>query len=78
MSAIDGAPGALKAAGTRARGGLLQRHEWLRGYLLMSPTLLLMLLMLIVPIVALVIISFWTQDLLRASTRPSPSTITGI
>ena len=68
MSAIDGAPGALKAAGTRSRGGLLQRHEWLRGYLLMSPTMLLMLLMLIVPIIALVIISFWTQDLYSIDT----------
>ena len=68
MSAIDGARGALKPAGTRSRGGLLQRHEWLRGYLLMSPTMLLMLLMLIVPIIALVIISFWTQDLYSLDT----------
>ena len=68
MSAIDGARRAVTPAGARSRGGLLQRHEWLRGYLLMSPTMLLMLLMLIVPIIALVIISFWTQDLYSLDT----------
>ena len=46
----------------RPIGGLLRRHEWLRGYLLMSPTMALMIAMLIVPIVALVLLSFWTQD----------------
>jgi len=68
MSATDGAQGAPRPAGSRSRGGLLQRYEWLRGYLLMSPTMLLMLLMLIVPIVALIIISFWTQDLYSIDT----------
>lgn len=42
--------------------GLLRRYEWLRGYLLMSPTMALMIAMLIAPIIALVLLSFWTQD----------------
>jgi spermidine/putrescine transport system permease protein len=41
---------------------LFERHEWLRGYLLMSPTLLLILATLIAPLAALVVISFWMQS----------------
>ena len=41
----------------------LRRREWARGYLLMSPTLLVMVAMLIVPMIALVIMSFWTQTI---------------
>jgi spermidine/putrescine transport system permease protein len=41
---------------------LFQRYEWLRGYLLMSPTLLLMAAALIAPLAALVVLSFWTQQ----------------
>ncbi len=43
----------------------LRRREWARGYLLMSPTLLVMVAMLIVPMIALVIMSFWTQTVLE-------------
>ncbi len=70
MSGVGGAQRAeMPAAGARSKsGGLLQRYEWLRGYLLMSPTMLLMLAMLIVPIIALVLISFWTQDLYSIDT----------
>jgi spermidine/putrescine transport system permease protein len=68
MSGVDSAQPMLAPAGARARGGLLRRHEWLRGYLLMSPTLALMLVLLIVPIVALVLVSFWTQDLYSMDT----------
>ena len=46
---------------SRVRGAFL-RHEALRGYLLLSPTLLVMVGMMIVPLTALVILSFWTQD----------------
>jgi spermidine/putrescine transport system permease protein len=46
-------------------GTWLRRREWARGYLLMSPTLLVMLAMLIAPMVALVIMSFWTQQVLE-------------
>ncbi|WP_119458565.1 ABC transporter permease [Rhodospirillaceae bacterium SYSU D60014] len=46
---------------SRVRGVFL-RHEALRGYLLLSPTLLVMLGMMIVPLTALIILSFWTQD----------------
>jgi spermidine/putrescine transport system permease protein len=47
---------------------LLQRYPWLRGYLLMSPTLAVMLAMLIVPVVALFIRSFWTQNVFQIDT----------
>jgi spermidine/putrescine transport system permease protein len=40
----------------------LYRHEWLKGYLLLSPTLLLMLATLLAPLLALAVISFWTQS----------------
>jgi spermidine/putrescine transport system permease protein len=38
------------------------RHEWLRGYSLLSPTLIVMVCALAVPIFTLVVYSFWTQD----------------
>jgi len=38
------------------------RHEWLRGYTLMSPTLIVMICALALPIFTLVVYSFWTQD----------------
>jgi spermidine/putrescine transport system permease protein len=68
MSGVDSAQPMLAPAGARVRGSLLRRHEWLRGYLLMSPTILLMATLLIVPIVALVMLSFWTQDLYSIDT----------
>lgn len=46
---------------TRARA-LYLKHEWLRGYTLLSPTLLVMICALALPIISLVIYSFWTQD----------------
>jgi spermidine/putrescine transport system permease protein len=41
---------------------LLRRHQGLRGYLLLSPTLALMAAMMAAPLAALVILSFWTQQ----------------
>ena len=41
---------------------LFLKHEWLRGYALLSPTLLVMICALALPICSLVIYSFWTQD----------------
>jgi len=38
------------------------RHEWLRGYTLLSPALLVMICALALPIFTLVVYSFWTQD----------------
>ncbi|MDY0884339.1 ABC transporter permease [Dongia soli] len=38
------------------------RSEAVRGYLLLSPTLLVMISLLGIPLVMLVILSFWTQD----------------
>jgi len=52
-------------------GAWLRRHEWARGYLLMSPTILVMLSMLIAPMVALITMSFWTQHLLEIDRTPT-------
>ena len=41
---------------------LMLRHEWIRGYLLLSPTAFVMITMLIAPIISLVAMSFWTQE----------------
>jgi len=40
---------------------LFLKHEWLRGYTLLSPTLLVMICLLALPIFTLVVYSFWTQ-----------------
>lgn len=56
------------ARSSTARSTILQRYPWLRGYLLMSPTLLIMLAMLVAPIVALVVRSFWTQHVFEIDT----------
>ncbi len=61
-----------RIAGPRPMGAvrsrLSQRYPWLRGYLLMSPTLIVMLCMLIMPVVALVVRSFWTQHVFEIDT----------
>lgn len=60
----DAAKGRIVEGNARpvaVRSTLVQRYPWLRGYALMSPTLLVMLAMLVAPIVALVVRSFWTQ-----------------
>ena len=46
---------------SRARA-LFLKHEWLRGYALLSPTFLVMTAAIALPIIMLVIYSFWTQD----------------
>ncbi len=46
---------------SRARA-LFIKHDWLRGYALLSPTLLVMTAAIALPIIMLVIYSFWTQD----------------
>ena len=65
------APG---AAGTslafRARAVFL-KHEWLRGYTLMSPTLLVMICLMCLPLFMLVTYSFWTQDYLDIDKTPT-------
>ncbi|HLB44893.1 MAG TPA: ABC transporter permease [Candidatus Limnocylindrales bacterium] len=57
--AVVGRP--LGGAAVRRARALLLRSEALRGYLLLSPTLLVMVGMMIAPMVALVALSFWTQ-----------------
>ncbi len=44
---------------------LFLRNEGVRGYTLLSPTLFLMLLSIGAPLVMLLLLSFWTQDLLE-------------
>ncbi|MDQ7248392.1 ABC transporter permease [Dongia sedimenti] len=48
-------------AAARTNIGLLQRLDWVRGYLLMTPTILLMCGLLIAPLASLFLRSFWTQ-----------------
>ncbi len=48
-------------AGAGTNIGLLQRLEWVRGYLLMTPTILLMIGLLLAPLGSLFVRSFWTQ-----------------
>lgn len=48
-----------------------QRFPWIPGYLLMSPTLALMTAMLIAPLLALLVISFWTQAGFEFDTTPT-------
>ncbi len=43
---------------------LFLKHEWLRGYLLLSPTLLVMICLMCVPLFMLIAYSFWTQNYL--------------
>jgi spermidine/putrescine transport system permease protein len=51
--------------------GLLLRSEPLRGYLLLSPTLVVMFLMLIVPVGGMVAFSFFTQIYFNIDTTPT-------
>ena len=59
-----------QSLGERFRA-LLLRSEALRGYLLLSPTLLVMFLMLIVPIGGMVAFSFFTQVYFDIDTTPT-------
>lgn len=56
------------SSGLRA---LFLRHEWLRGYTLLSPTLLVMIGALALPIFTLVVYSFWTQDYVTLDKTPT-------
>ena len=56
------ASGAAQGAWRSVARGWFLRHEWPRGYALLSPTLTVMLCALALPIVTLVVHSFWTQD----------------
>jgi spermidine/putrescine transport system permease protein len=66
----DGGPEGYAAA--RSLGGRLRlawrRSERLRGYALLSPTLLVMLILLGLPLAALLVVSFWTQNYVTLDT----------
>ncbi len=51
---------AATAGGSALRRALM-RSEGLRGYLLLSPTLLVMLGIMVIPMAGMVVLSFWTQ-----------------
>ena len=53
--------GSRDAIGAQTNIGFLQKFPWIRGYLLMTPTIVVMLAMLITPLIALFVRSFWTQ-----------------
>ncbi len=53
-----------------ARASFL-KPEWLRGYTLLSPTLIVMICALALPIFTLVIYSFWTQDYVQIDKTPT-------
>lgn len=58
--------GASAARATRRGGisGFFLRHEWARGYALLSPTLLVMIFAMCLPVFMLTAHSFWTQNYL--------------
>jgi spermidine/putrescine transport system permease protein len=64
----QGAQPGIFAAGEAARRwsstarAYFLKHEWLRGYTLLSPTMLVMICALGLPIFTLVVYSFWSQD----------------
>lgn len=58
---IDASGAARQSWTFRARTYFL-KNEWLRGYTLLSPTLLTMICLLALPIITLVTYSFWSQS----------------
>ena len=52
---------AVEAPRASAWRRMLMRSEALRGYLLLSPTLLVMLGIMVIPMIGMVVLSFWTQ-----------------
>ena len=51
-----------REAWTSRTRALFLKHDWLRGYALLSPTLLVMIGAIALPIIMLLVYSFWTQD----------------
>ncbi len=56
------AGGTVERAWTSRARAYFLKHEWLRGYTLLSPALLVMICALALPVFTLVVYSFWTQD----------------
>jgi spermidine/putrescine transport system permease protein len=78
LQPLSGDPSTLARAGTGASQGFRRRlrlawsrREGLRGYALISPTLLAMILLLGAPLVSLVVLSFWTQTYFEFDTTPT-------
>ncbi len=61
MTSATSATLAVDAPRASAWRRLLMRSEALRGYLLLSPTLLVMLGIMVIPMIGMVVLSFWTQ-----------------
>ncbi len=60
MSAPDGALATPAASGAGVWSRLLYRREWLRGYLLLTPALVVMGAAIIVPLITMIAMSFWS------------------
>jgi spermidine/putrescine transport system permease protein len=78
LQPLSGDPSTLARTGTGASQGFRRRlrlawsrREGLRGYALISPTLLAMILLLGAPLVSLVVLSFWTQTYFEFDTTPT-------
>jgi spermidine/putrescine transport system permease protein len=59
---ISSPPAAADARPAGGLSGFLYKHELLRGYLLMAPTLAIMTVGVLIPFAILVTLSFWTRQ----------------
>src|SRR5215212_6956357 len=71
MAKVQAAPGRLTNSRAPSPRVALRRRKGLRGYMLLSPTLVLMGTMMAAPLAALVILSFWTQQNFDIDLTPS-------
>lgn len=67
-TAIEGVRPKVAANGWLRR---IRRSDNLRGYFLLSPTLLVIVSMLALPVIALIVLSFWTQSRFEFDTSPT-------
>src|SRR5262249_31316846 len=70
-------PNAMLAP-SRSLALMWRRNDWLRGYAVLMPTLLVMLALLGAPLLSLIVLSFWTQDefkLVRTFTIANSQTV---
>lgn len=65
MSDVAGSTGTMAPANTERKGGLrglFSRSEILRGYMMLSPAMIIMVIGVLLPFLILVAMSFWTRD----------------
>jgi spermidine/putrescine transport system permease protein len=71
MAKVQAAAGRLTNSKAPSPRVALRRRKGLRGYVLLSPTLVLMAAVMAAPLAALVILSFWTQQNFDLDVTPS-------